>query len=183
MIAERTIWIFLVSSSLSSFTERIISSPTTVVPYSHKMISSISYGSSLRYTNNVPRRSPAISIGVIIAAYLWILCINPSVSKLTFSFVDKIPSKRSFNITSICSPTSSTINSEISGIPLHRLVPSIFPFLLMTRIFDVKISVMTSQMSLNMTLDEMLLWSSLFIFLVLSSSWTLILWLHLLLSA
>ena len=46
-------------------TERIISSPTTVVPYSHKIISSISYWLSHLYINNVPRRSPAISIGAI----------------------------------------------------------------------------------------------------------------------
>ena len=42
-IADRTICTLRASSAFSSFTERIISSPTTVVPYSLKIISSISY--------------------------------------------------------------------------------------------------------------------------------------------
>ena len=67
LIADFTIWTFLVSSAFSSFTERIISSPTTVVPYSLKIISSISYGSFSRYTNSVPSRSPAMSIGVMLS--------------------------------------------------------------------------------------------------------------------
>ena len=55
--------------SVLFITERIISRPTTVVPYSLKIISSISYGSFSRYTNSVPSRSPAMSIGVMIAVY------------------------------------------------------------------------------------------------------------------
>ena len=43
LMADFTIWIFLVSSAFSSLTERIISSPTTVVPYSLRMMSSMSY--------------------------------------------------------------------------------------------------------------------------------------------
>ena len=41
-IADRTICTLRASSAFSSFTERIISSPTTVVPYSLRMMSSIS---------------------------------------------------------------------------------------------------------------------------------------------
>ena len=44
----------------------------------------------------------------------------------------------------------------------------------MARMFDSKISLKTLQMSLNTTLCELLLWSSLFIFLVLSNNSTLI---------
>ena len=63
LIAERTIAILRSSSAFSSFKARIISSPTTVVPYSPRIISSISYCASSLYRNNVPSRSPAISIG------------------------------------------------------------------------------------------------------------------------
>ena len=38
---------------------------TTVVPYSLTIMSSISYGLSSLYINTVPRRSPAISIGLM----------------------------------------------------------------------------------------------------------------------
>ena len=41
-MADRTMAIFLDSSAFSSFTDRIISRPTTVVPYSLRMMSSIS---------------------------------------------------------------------------------------------------------------------------------------------
>ena len=42
LIADLTICCFLTSSAFSSLTYRIISSPTTVVPYSQRIISSIS---------------------------------------------------------------------------------------------------------------------------------------------
>ena len=42
LIAERTICFLRSSSAFSSFTDRIISSPTTVVPYSLRIISSMS---------------------------------------------------------------------------------------------------------------------------------------------
>ena len=170
LIADFTIWTFLVSSAFSSFTERIISSPTTVVPYSLKIISSISYGSFSRYTNSVPSRSPAMSIGVMIAVYFLMSFTNPNVSRLTFSFVDRIPSKRSFSNGSINPPTSSTISSRISSTPSVRPVPNTFPFLLITRMLEFKISLSTSQISLNTTFDELLLCSNLLIFLVLSNN-------------
>ena len=79
---------FLFSSSFSSFTDLIISSPTTVVPYSVRMISSMSYSLSLLYSKRVPSLSPAISIGVIIALYILVSSPKPSVSRFTFSFVE-----------------------------------------------------------------------------------------------
>ena len=67
LMADFTICTLRFSSSFSSFTERIISRPTTVVPYSLKMMSSMSYCSLYLYRNRVPSRSPAMSMGVIIA--------------------------------------------------------------------------------------------------------------------
>ena len=173
--AAFTTWTFLASSAFSSFTERIISNPTTVVPYSLTIISSISYWRSFRYINTVPRRSPAISIGLIIAQYCWISSLsNPRVWRFTFSFVDKTLKKRSFRSGSTWLPTLSSINSVISSTPGHKLTPRTFPFLLITRILESNVSIITLQISLNTTFVELLLCSNLLIFLVLSNNCTLI---------
>ena len=173
--ADFTTWIFLFSSAFSSCTERIISSPTTVVPYSLTMISSMSYPLVSLYLKSVPRRSPAISIGLIIAIYLLMSSPSkPSVCRFTFSFVDKTPRSLSFRSLSINPPTSSSISSVISSTPGQLPTPRTFPFLLITRILESRVSTITSQISLNNTLEELLLWSSLFIFLVLSNNCTLI---------
>ena len=157
LIADLTIATLRSSSALSSLTERIISSPTTVVPYSVRIISSISYSLSLRYSKRVPSLSPAISIGVIIARYLRDSSPKPKVSRLTFSFVERIPSNRSFKSGSMYPPTSSTINSCNSSTPLQTLEPRTLPFLLITRISESRIPVSTSQISLKTTFDELLL--------------------------
>ena len=157
LIADFTIATFLASSALSSFTERIISSPTTVVPYSVRIMSSMSYSVSHRYSNKVPSRSPAMSIGVMMARYFLDSSPNPSVSRFTFSFVERIPRRRSLSSASIYPPTSSTISSCSSSTPLHTLEPKTFPFLLITRMLESRIPVRTSQISLNTTLDELLL--------------------------
>ena len=44
-----------------------------------------------------------------------------------------------------------------SSTPLHTLEPKTFPFLLITRMLESRIPVRTSQISLNTTLDELLL--------------------------
>ena len=139
------------------------------------MISSISYGLLSRYMKTVPRRSPAISIGLMIPWQLLSTCSNPKVWRFTFSLVDKTPKKRSFNNSSTCPPTLSSISSVISFTPGHKLMPKTLPFLLSTRILELKVSIRTWQMSLNTTLLELLLCKSLLIFLVLSNNWTLIL--------
>jgi GntR family transcriptional regulator/MocR family aminotransferase len=54
--------------------------------------------------------------------------------------------------------------------PSVRPVPNTFPFLLITRMLEFKISLSTSQISLNTTFDELLLCSNLLIFLVLSNN-------------
>ena len=99
---------------------------------------------------------------------------KPSVSRLTFSLVERTPSSLSFNMGSINPPTCSSISSAMGSILSSLPTPSTLPFLLMTRQLDFKISRMTLQISLNTTLLELLLCNNFPIFLVLSNNCTLL---------
>ena len=68
------------------------------------------YSLFVLYANIVPRRSPAISIGVTIALYWSIRSDSkPSVKRLIFSCVDRIFKKRSFSKESVFAPISLVI--------------------------------------------------------------------------
>ena len=77
---------------------------------------------------------------------------KPNVSRLTFSLVDNTPKSLSLSILSTNPPASAVISSPILSIPPYEAAPSIFPFWLITRMFDSNIPLSTSQISLNSTL-------------------------------
>ena len=125
----------------------------------------------------VPKRSPAISIGVMIAwNFLVSVFSKPRVSRLTFSFVDNTPSSLSFNIGSINPPILSSSSSVIGSIPSDFPTPRTFPFRLITSTLEFRISRITLQMSLNTTLLELLLCNNFPILRVLSNSCTLLIY-------
>ena len=108
------------------------------------------------------------------ALYFLILStINPNVVKLTFSFVDKILKSRSFSSASIHSPMLLLIISFILSISFCSLIPRSFPFLLITKTLDPRISPSTLQISLKTNFPSLLLCNNLLIFLVLSNNCTL----------